>query len=241
VAARAGQHLKKVVLELGGSDPFIVMPSADVDRAADVAVQARLLNNGQSCIAAKRFVVHEAVYERFAARFVEGMERLRVGDPLDPETQVGPLATPGVLADLEDQVARSLAMGARLLTGGRRLPGPGNYYMPTVLADLPAGAAAACEETFGPVAALFRVATLEEALRTANDTPFGLGASAWTTDPAEQQAFVAGLEAGQVFINSMVFSDPRLPFGGVKSSGFGRELGEHGLREFLHTKTVWIQ
>ncbi len=241
VAALAGKHLKKVVLELGGSDPFVVMPSADVERAAQVAVQARLLNNGQSCIAAKRFIIHEAVYERFAGRFVEGMAQLRVGDPLDPGTEVGPLATPDVLADLEDQVRRSVAQGAIALAGGERLPGPGNYYRPTVLAELPEGAAAACEETFGPVAALFRVASLEEALRVANDTPFGLGASAWTNEPAEQQAFVAGFEAGQVFINSMVFSDPRLPFGGVKASGFGRELGEYGLREFLHAKTVWIQ
>lgn len=241
VAALAGAHLKKVVLELGGSDPFIVMASADVERAAQVAVQARLLNNGQSCIAAKRFIVHQAVYDQFASRFVAGMERLRVGDPLDPETEVGPLATPGVLSDLEDQVKRSVEQGARVLTGGRRLPGHGNYYQPTVLADLPRGAAAACEETFGPVAALLRVSSLEEALQVANDTPFGLGASAWTTDPDEQQAFVTGLEAGQVFINSMVFSDPGLPFGGVKNSGFGRELGEYGLREFLHAKTVWIQ
>lgn len=241
VAARAGKQLKKVVLELGGSDPFVVMPSADVERAAQVAVTARLLNNGQSCIAAKRFIVHEAVYEQFAERFVARMEALRVGDPLDPETEVGPLATQAVLADLEDQVQRSVAQGARLLTGGQRVGQKGNFFAPTVLAELPAAAAAASEETFGPVAALFRVASLEEALRVANDTPFGLGASAWTADPAEQQAFVAGLEAGQVFINAMVASDPRLPFGGVKNSGFGRELGEYGLREFLHAKTVWVQ
>lgn len=241
VAARAGQHLKKVVLELGGSDPFIVMPSSDVAKAAQVAVQARLLNNGQSCIAAKRFIVHEAVYDQFAARFVAGMEALRVGDPLDPATDVGPLATKGVLSDLEDQVRRSVEAGGRVLTGGQRLPGPGNYFQPTALADLPPNGAAACEETFGPVAALLRVASLDEALRVANDTPFGLGASAWTNDPAEQQMFIAGIETGNVFINSMVFSDPRLPFGGVKSSGFGRELSEYGLREFLHAKTVWIQ
>jgi succinate-semialdehyde dehydrogenase/glutarate-semialdehyde dehydrogenase len=164
-----------------------------------------------------------------------------VGDPLDPQTEVGPLATPGVLADLDDQVQRSVSQGARVLTGGRPLPGSGNFYPPTVLAELPAGTAVGSEETFGPVAAVFRVASLAEALQVANDTPFGLGASAWTTDPAEQEAFAAGLEAGQVFINSMVFSDPRLPFGGMKSSGFGRELGEYGLREFLHAKTVWIQ
>jgi succinate-semialdehyde dehydrogenase/glutarate-semialdehyde dehydrogenase len=238
VGAAAGRALKKSVLELGGSDAFVVLPSADVARAAKVAVTARTINNGQSCIAAKRFVVHEAVYDEFTRRFVAGMERLRVGDPMDPDTDVGPLATPGIRDDLERQVRASVAAGARVLTGGRRLEGPGNYYLPTVLADVPRSAPAYCEELFGPVATLFRARDVDEALHLANESDFGLGASAWTNDPAEAERCVLELEAGVVFVNGMVSSDPRFPFGGVKHSGYGRELGTVGLREFVNVKTV---
>jgi len=240
VAAQAGRLIKKTVLELGGSDPFIVMPSADLELAVRTAVQARTINNGQSCIAAKRFIVSAQIAEEFERRFVGGMEALRVGDPLEAETDVGPLATPEILETLDQQVRQSVAAGARLLTGGRRLERPGNYYAPTVLASIPEQAPAYREELFGPVAALFRVRGLEEAVRLANATDFGLGASLWTRDPAEQAHFIDQLEAGMVFVNGMVVSDPRLPFGGVKHSGYGRELGAHGIREFVNIKTVWI-
>jgi len=238
VAATAGAHVKKTVLELGGSDAFIVMPSADVAHAADVAVKARTINNGQSCIAAKRFVVAAPVYDEFRRRFVDGMRALTVGDPTAPSTDVGPLASASIRDDLAAQVERSVAMGARLLTGGRAPAGPGNFYEPTVLDDVPRDSPAACEETFGPVAALFRVADAEEAIRVANETPFGLGASVWTRDRDEAERFARDLESGQVFVNAMVASDPRFPFGGVKSSGYGRELGPFGLREFVNIKTV---
>lgn len=241
VASRAGARVKKTVLELGGSDPFIVMPSADLVEATRTAVRARAINNGQSCIAAKRFIVHAAIAEDFERGFVEGMAALRVGDPLDSATDVGPLATPQALEGLEDQVRRSIAAGARLLLGGRRLGGPGNYYPPTVLADVPPEAPAYHEELFGPVAALFRVADTTEAIRLANATRFGLAASVWTRDPRERGRFVDELESGLVFVNGMVASDPRLPFGGVKRSGYGRELGIWGLREFVNVKTVWIK
>jgi len=240
VARAAGESLKKVVLELGGSDPFLVLPSADLDRAASIAVTARVLNNGQSCIAAKRFLVHREVYEPFAERFVAGMAALRVGDPLDPATDLGPLATPAIRAELHDQVERSVAAGARLLLGGRPLDGPGNFYPATVLADVPRDAPAAREELFGPVAPLFRVDSLDEAIALANATDFGLGAAAFTADPAEQERLAAELEAGSVFLNGLVKSDPRLPFGGIKRSGFGRELAALGLGEFVNAKTVWI-
>jgi succinate-semialdehyde dehydrogenase/glutarate-semialdehyde dehydrogenase len=240
VAAAAGKQIKKTVLELGGSDPFVVMPSTDLDRAARVAAEARTINNGQSCIASKRFIVERSIAAAFEARFVAAMEGLRVGDPLDEATQVGPLATPQILEDVDDQVCRSVAMGARLLTGGRRLPGPGNFYAPTVLADVPHDAPAVREEVFGPVAALLRADDIDAAISLANDTAFGLGAAAWTSDPAEQQRFVDELEAGMVFINGMVASDARLPFGGVKRSGYGRELGESGIREFQNIKTVRV-
>lgn len=240
VAERAGCAIKKTVLELGGSDPFIIMPSADLEAATKTAVQARVINNGQSCIAAKRFIVHTEVYDEFERRFVAGMETLRVGDPMDPATQVGPLATPSIRDQVDEQVRRSVAMGARLLTGGRRTDGPGNYYPPTVLADIPTGSPAQDDEIFGPVAALWRAASVEEAIRIANDTPFGLGAAAWTNDPAEQDRFASEIEAGAVFVNGMVASDPRLPFGGVKASGYGRELSEFGIREFVNVKTVWM-
>lgn len=240
VASQAGRRIKKTVLELGGSDPFIIMPSADLERAIATAVRARVQNNGQSCIAAKRFIVHSDIYEEFEQRFVEAMQALQVGDPLVSQTQIGPLATPAIRDNLHTQVQASLAQGARLLTGGEPFDGPGNYYPPTVLANVPPGSPAACEELFGPVAALFRATDLEQAILMANDSNFGLGASAWTRDPQEQQRFIDELQAGSVFINGMVASDPRLPFGGVKESGYGRELSVFGLREFVNIKTVWI-
>jgi succinate-semialdehyde dehydrogenase/glutarate-semialdehyde dehydrogenase len=238
VACRAGSRIKKSLLELGGSDPFIVMPSADLGRAVKAAVEARTVNNGQSCIAAKRFIVDAGIADEFERRFVAGMEALRVGDPMDEATQVGPLATPGILDALDAQVRRSVEMGARLLTGGQRIERPGNFYAPTVLADIPAEAPACREELFGPVAAIFRTRGVEDAIRLANDTEFGLGASVWTTVAAEQERFIDGIEAGMVFVNAIVASDPRLPFGGVKRSGYGRELGAYGIREFVNIKTV---
>jgi succinate-semialdehyde dehydrogenase/glutarate-semialdehyde dehydrogenase len=240
VAAAAGKQIKKTVLELGGSDPFVVMPSADLARAAQVAAEARCINNGQSCIAAKRFIVDRGIAADFEQRFVAAMEALRVGDPMDEATHVGPLATPQILEDVDAQVRRSVEMGARLLTGGHRLPGTGNYYAPTVLADVPPDAPAAREEVFGPVATLLRANGIDDAIAIANSTDFGLGAAAWTADPAEQQRFVDELEAGMVFVNGMVASDARLPFGGVKRSGYGRELGAWGIREFQNIKTVRI-
>lgn len=241
VAMTAGRHLKKTVLELGGSDPFLVMPSADLDRAVEMAVRARTVNNGQSCIAAKRFIVHEAVADAFTERFVRAMAALIVGDPMDDRTQVGPLASPRLAADLEGQVQRSVELGARALTGGRRIDGPGCYFQPTVLANVPPGSPAYADELFGPVASLFRARDLDDAIRVANDTRFGLGASVWTRDAAEAKRFARDLEAGSVFVNAMVASDPRFPFGGVKSSGYGRELSGFGLREFVNVKTVRVR
>ena len=240
VASRAGKQIKKTLLELGGSDPFIVTPHTDLAAAVSNAVQARCINNGQSCIAAKRFIVDEAIAPEFERRFTEGMAALRVGDPMDETTQVGPLATPVILSGLHEQVRRSVEMGARVLTGGQRIDRPGSYYAPTVLTDIPEGSPAYREELFGPVAVVLRSNGIDDAIRLANDTPFGLGASAWTRDPAEQRRFVDEIEAGMVFINSMVASDPRLPFGGIKRSGYGRELGAQGIREFVNAKTVRI-
>ncbi len=240
VACKAGKRIKKTVLELGGSDPFIVMPSADLSVAVSTAVQARIINNGQSCIAAKRFIVADKIADEFERGFVEAMSAVRAGDPMAEETQLGPLATPQILETLDEQVRRSVAAGARVLTGGHRIGRPGNYYAPTVLANISESAPAYREELFGPVAALFRVANVDEAIRVANATPFGLGASVWTNDPAERERFIDAIESGLVFVNGMVASDPRLPFGGVKHSGYGRELGAVGIREFVNVKTVWI-
>ncbi|GAP63627.1 succinate-semialdehyde dehydrogenase / glutarate-semialdehyde dehydrogenase [Ardenticatena maritima] len=239
VAAEAGRNIKKTVLELGGSDPFIVMPSANLEAAVAVAVQSRMLNNGQSCIAAKRFILHEAIADEFEAAFVERVQALTVGDPFDPATDIGPLAADYLRDTLARQVEETVAAGARVLVGGHLLDRPGFFYAPTVLTDIPPGTPARCEELFGPVAALFRVASREEALALANDTPYGLGASVWTQNDAEAEFFIANLEAGNVFVNGLVKSDPRLPFGGVKASGYGRELGVHGIREFVNVKTVW--
>ncbi|HEY8225444.1 MAG TPA: NAD-dependent succinate-semialdehyde dehydrogenase [Pyrinomonadaceae bacterium] len=240
VASIAGKHIKKTVLELGGSDPFIVMPSANLDKAVTTAVKARTINNGQSCIAAKRFIVAADIYDEFEKRFVEEMKALRVGDPLEESTEIGPLATPQILKDLERQVNDAVVQGARLLTGGRRLQRPGNYYEPTVLVDVNPSAPVSCEEIFGPVAMLFRVNDASDAIHLANSTSFGLGSAAWTNDEQEQARFINELEAGCVFINGMVASDPRLPFGGIKHSGYGRELAEFGIHEFVNIKTVWI-
>jgi succinate-semialdehyde dehydrogenase/glutarate-semialdehyde dehydrogenase len=240
VGRAAGGQIKKTVLELGGSDPFVVLPSASLDQAISTAVRARTINNGQSCIAAKRFIVHRDIAPEFERRFVEKMAVLKVGDPLDPATEIGPLATPAIRTEVHEQVKKTVAAGARLLLGGRSLDGPGNFYAPTVLTDIPPRSPAAEEEIFGPVASLFRVKDLEEAIALANRSRFGLGASAWTNDENERQRLVYGIEAGAVFINGMVKSDPRLPFGGIKRSGFGRELSAHGIREFVNIKTVWI-
>ena len=240
VAATAGRNLKKTVLELGGSDAFIVMESADIAKAAEVAVKARTINNGQSCIAAKRFIVHERVAGDFTDRFVEGMRSLRVGDPMRPDTDIGPLATRQIVDDLEKQVADSVRLGARILTGGKRVSGIGNYFEPTILTDIPASAPAYRDELFGPVASLFRARGLDDAIRIANDTSFGLAAAAWTRDQSETDRFIRDIEAGTVFINGMVASDPRFPFGGVKHSGYGRELGAYGIKEFTNIQTVVV-
>jgi succinate-semialdehyde dehydrogenase/glutarate-semialdehyde dehydrogenase len=240
VASAAGKAIKTTVLELGGSDPFIVMPGADLDTAVATAVKARMVNNGQSCIAAKRFIVAEPVADEFERRFVAAMEALVVGDPMDPATDLGPLASEAQLGTIADQVERSVTAGARVLTGGRRLDRAGWYYAPTVLAGITPESPAYHEEVFGPVALLFRVKDLDNAIRVANDSPFGLGASVWTRSDGERTRFIAEIEAGMVFVNAMVASDPRVPFGGVKESGYGRELSHYGIREFVNIKTVWV-
>ncbi|MGA7219642.1 MAG: NAD-dependent succinate-semialdehyde dehydrogenase [Candidatus Sulfotelmatobacter sp.] len=240
VGIAAARRIKKVVLELGGSDPFIVMPSADLDAAVATAVEARVINNGQSCIAAKRFIVAEPIAAEFERKFVERMKNLRVGDPFDEKTELGPLATADAVKSLDADVQKSVKAGAKLLTGGHPLKLPGNYYAPTVLTDIPKESPAYREEFFGPVAMLFRVKDIDEAIRLANDCRFGLGASAWTEDDAESERFINELESGMVFINKMVASDARIPFGGVKHSGHGRELSANGIREFMNIKTVWI-
>src|SRR6184192_1353623 len=240
VASAAAREIKKSVLELGGSDAFIVMPSADFKSALSTAVKARTINTGQSCIAAKRFIIADEIHEQFLQQFVERMRALKVGHPMDPETALGPLATEQILRGVDDQVQKTIAAGAKLLTGGNRIHGPGFFYEPTVLVDVPKQSPAYCEEVFGPVAAVFRVGDAHAAVELANDTTFGLGSSAWTKDREQQKLFASELDAGMVFINAMVASDPRLPFGGVKRSGFGRELGMAGIREFTNAKTIWI-
>ena len=239
VASQAGRHLKKTVLELGGSDPFILMPSADLDTAITTAVRARTINNGQSCIAAKRFIVHETIADEFETRFVSAMRSLVLGDPAQPQTQVGPLAMQQLVDDLDAQVKESVRLGARVLTGGRSVADrAGFYFEPTVMVDIPPGAPAYRDELFGPVASLFRARDAAHAIRIANDTRYGLGSSVWTTDEREAARFARELQAGSVFVNGMVASDPRFPFGGVKASGYGRELADVGLREFMNIKTV---
>lgn len=241
VGISAAKRIKKVVLELGGSDPFIVMPSANVQEAVTTGVKARVLNNGQSCIAAKRFIVHEKIAEQFEREFVRQMQSLKLGDPFDTKTDVGPLANADAVKDLDADVQKTVKAGARLLTGGKSAAGPGFFYEPTVLTDVPKDSPAYREEFFGPVASIFRVKSIDDAIAIANDSRFGLGASAWTNDPTERDRFINDLEAGMVFINQMVASDPRVPFGGVKASGHGRELGPYGIREFTNAKTVWIR
>ncbi|HEV3366195.1 MAG TPA: NAD-dependent succinate-semialdehyde dehydrogenase [Acidimicrobiales bacterium] len=246
VATQAGAVGKKIVLELGGSDPFIVLPSADLDRAISVGVQARVQNAGQSCIAAKRFIVHKGVADRFTEGFVAGMEALSVGDPFDPATEVGPLVTAAARDTIAAQVDDAREHGATILCGGERVVGPegpdrpGFFYRPTVITGITPAMRVATEEVFGPVALLYTVRDADEALAVANGTEFGLGSSVWTNDPDEQQRFVSELQAGQVFVNGMVVSMPQLPFGGIKSSGIGRELSVQGLREFCNVKSVWV-
>jgi len=241
VAETAGRELKKTVLELGGADPFVVLDDADVDAAVETGVRARLLNSGQSCIAAKRFVVHDAVYDEFLEQFVDEMRARTVGDPTDPDTDVGPQARRDLMRDLHDQVERSVRDGATVECGGEPLDREGYFYPPTVLSDVPPGAAAACEETFGPVAAVFRVDSERDAIDLANDSTLGLGASVWTEDLERGERVAREIDAGCTFVNELTKSDPRVPFGGVKDSGYGRELGRHGIREFVNEKTVWVQ
>lgn len=240
VAGNAGRELKKSVLELGGSDPFIVMPSATLGDAVSTGVKARMVNSGQSCIAAKRFIIADGIYDQFVSRFVEVVKHLKSGDPFDPETEIGPLASEDILRGVEKQVQELVAAGAKTLTGAKRSDQTGFFYEPTVLADIPKSSPACREEIFGPVALMFRVRDAAEAALLANDSVFGLGSSVWTNDAQEQEFFARELEAGMVFINAMVASDPRLPFGGVKRSGYGRELGAEGIREFTNIKTVYV-
>ena len=241
VGVSAAKRIKKVVLELGGSDPFIVTRNASLDQAIATAVEARIINNGQSCIAAKRFIVLDEIAEKFESGFGSRMKSLKVGDPMDPQTELGPLSTADAVKSLHADVQKTIQAGARVLTGGRPIERPGNYYEPTVLTNIPKDSPAYREEFFGPVASVFRVKNIDDAIRLANDSRFGLGASAWTNDPQEREQFENEIQAGMVFINKMVVSDPRMPFGGVKSSGHGRELGVHGIREFTNIKTVWVE
>jgi len=239
VAAQAGAHIKPAVMELGGSDAFIVMPSADLDKATTIAVNARISNNGQSCIAGKRFVVHQDIYDQFLDQFVEKMSALVVGDPLDPTTQVGPLATERGRKEIAELVDDARDKGARILTGGKAPEMPGWFYEPTIVDELKPGMRLVMEEAFGPVASVYKVASREEAAEVANQTTFGLSSALWTEDESDTAFFIKNIEAGAVFINGMTISYPELPFGGVKDSGFGRELGAPGIREFCNFKTVW--
>jgi len=241
VAQTAGKELKPSVLELGGSDPFIILDDAVVETAAEVGMQARTLNSGQSCIAAKRFIVHDAVYDEFLSAFVDQMEAQTVGDPTEEETDVGPQAREDLMEDLHEQVQDTLDAGATLETGGDPLDREGHYYPPTVVTDVPRDATMATEEVFGPAAAVFRVESEDEAVELANDSTYGLGGSVWTEDLDRGERVARRIESGCVFVNELTKSDPRIPFGGVKDSGYGRELSEHGIKEFLNEKTVWVQ
>ncbi|MBA2376340.1 MAG: NAD-dependent succinate-semialdehyde dehydrogenase [Rubrobacter sp.] len=240
VAGQAGENVKPSVLELGGSDPFIVMPSADLDKAIEVGVTSRMLNNGQSCINAKRLILHEDIADEFERRFVEKVEAMKVGDPMEDGVDMGPLAMPQIRDDVAEQVRKSVEAGAKVLTGGEKPGGPGNFYPPTVLTDVPEDSPAKNEEIFGPVASLFRVKNMDDAIELANDTPFGLSSSAWTNDSGERERFIREIEAGMVYINRMTESTPEVPFGGAKNSGYGRELSHLGIHEFLNAKTVWV-
>jgi succinate-semialdehyde dehydrogenase/glutarate-semialdehyde dehydrogenase len=240
VASTAGEHLKKTVLELGGSDPFIILDDADIDQATEVGAWARNLNGGQSCAAAKRFIVHTDVYDEFKQQFIEETEALTIGDPTDEETDIGPMARQDLMEDLQEQVQASVDAGAEVLTGGEPLDREGAYYPPTVLENIPAGCPADSEEVFGPVAALFEAEDEDEIVRKANDTEFGLGASIWTEDRNLGERFARQIKAGCTYVNRQVRSDPRIPFGGIKDSGYGRELSEAGIKEFVNRKTVWI-
>lgn len=239
VASIAGQELKKSVLELGGSDPFIVLDDANVEEAAEVAVMARILNNGQTCIAAKRFILHNAIADKFQQLLLEKYQNLTIGDPLNLTTDIGPLATPTILKEIANQVTKTIEMGGKALIGGKPLEGKGNFYPPTILTDIPVNSPAMSEEFFGPVALLFRVSNFKEAIKLANSTIFGLGASIWTNNEENIKIAVRDIESGALFINGLVKSDPRLPFGGTKSSGYGRELSIEGMHEFVNIKTVW--
>jgi succinate-semialdehyde dehydrogenase / glutarate-semialdehyde dehydrogenase len=242
LASAAGEQIKKVVLELGGSDPFIVLESANIEEAVTTAVKARMLNNGQSCIAAKRFIVSESIADEFQSQLIAKFQALTIGDPMEQDTDIGPLATPTIRSELEQQVQIAVKQGGKILLGGEAITDrPGNYFSPTILTNIPPDAPIAQEEFFGPVALLFRVANIDEAIALANNIPFGLGASAWTNDFTERERLIAEIEAGAVFINGMVKSDPRLPFGGIKRSGYGRELSSQGIHEFVNIKTVWIK
>jgi succinate-semialdehyde dehydrogenase/glutarate-semialdehyde dehydrogenase len=242
MASIAGKNIKKTVLELGGSDPFVVLASADLNETVTTAVAARMTNNGQSCIAAKRFIIADPIYDKFERSMKERFEALKVGDPMSPDTDLGPLATPDILRILDCQVRACVEKGAKVLTGGRPVSDcPGNFYLPTILTDIPPVTPADNEEFFGPVALLYRVKDIDEAIRIANSTPFGLGASVWTKNNSEIEKLVNELESGAVFVNGLVKSDPRLPFGGIKHSGYGRELGIQGIHEFCNIKTVWVK
>nr|MDJ0647482.1 aldehyde dehydrogenase family protein [Xenococcaceae cyanobacterium MO_188.B19] len=241
LASIAGKSLKKTVLELGGSDPFIVWETADLEAAVKTGTTARMLNNGQSCIAAKRFIVSESIGDRFEQALIAQFKALKVGDPMQEDTNIGPLATPAILKDLEQQVQRAIDHGAKVLMGGKSIESNGNFYPPTILTNIAPDSDVAKEEFFGPVAMVFRVKNLDDAIALANSTPFGLGASGWTQNPQEQERLIEELEAGAVFINGLVKSDPRLPFGGIKRSGYGRELSIQGIQEFVNIKTVWIK
>ena len=242
LASAAGQQIKKVVLELGGSDPFIVLDSANIEEAVSIGIKARMLNNGQSCIAAKRFIVAESIADRFQEQLLAQFQALTVGDPMEKSTDIGPLATATICSELDQQVKTAIKEGAKVLIGGEPITDrPGNYYPPTILTDIPVDSPTAQEEFFGPVALLFKVKDLDEAIALANHIPFGLGASAWTSNEEQSKRLIAEIEAGAVFINGMVKSDPRLPFGGIKRSGYGRELSSQGIHEFVNVKTVWIK